>query len=73
LPKHPAWYHNLKASPVITVELGRQTFTATAEEQEGLTRDKLWSSLVAEFGDLARYAAMARRTIPLFVLRRVSP
>ena len=29
--KHPAWYHNLKANPAITVELGTQRFEATAE------------------------------------------
>ena len=31
-PTHPHWYHNLKANPKITVEVGAQTFTVLAEE-----------------------------------------
>jgi deazaflavin-dependent oxidoreductase (nitroreductase family) len=71
-PKHPAWYHNLKANPVNTVELGARTFTATAEEQTGPARNELWSELVAEFPDLAKFAASTERSIPLFLLRRVT-
>jgi len=66
-PKHPAWYHNLKANPAITVELGTQRFEATAEEQTGPARAELWPKLVA---DLATFAASTERTIPLFLLRR---
>jgi deazaflavin-dependent oxidoreductase (nitroreductase family) len=29
-PAHPDWYHNLKARPVTTVEVGSETFTAVA-------------------------------------------
>ena len=72
-PKHPAWYHNLKANPAITVELGTQSFPATAEEQTGPARAELWSKLVAEFPDLAAFEAAAVRPIPLFLLRRVTP
>jgi deazaflavin-dependent oxidoreductase (nitroreductase family) len=69
-PQHPAWYHNLKAHPAITVELGAERFQATAEEQAGPARVELWSRLVARFPDLATFAASTARTIPLFVLRR---
>jgi deazaflavin-dependent oxidoreductase (nitroreductase family) len=54
-PGHPAWYHNLKANPAITVELGTERFPATA----------------AEFPDLAEFATRTDRPIPLFLLRRV--
>jgi deazaflavin-dependent oxidoreductase (nitroreductase family) len=69
-PKHPAWYHNLKAHPAITVELGTERFRATAEEQAGPARAELWSKLVAQYPDLATFAASTERTIPLFLLRR---
>jgi deazaflavin-dependent oxidoreductase (nitroreductase family) len=69
-PKHPAWYHNLKANPAITVELGTQKFEATAEEQTGPARADLWTKLVAQFPDLATFAASTDRPIPLFLLRR---
>ena len=72
-PKHPAWYHNLKANPAITVELGTERFRATAEEQAGRDRAELWSKLVTRFPDLAKFAASTERTIPLFVLRRATP
>jgi deazaflavin-dependent oxidoreductase (nitroreductase family) len=72
-PRHPAWYHNLKANPAITVELGTRTFTATAEEQAGPARADLWSKLVEKSPDLAEFAARTDRSIPLFLLRRATP
>jgi deazaflavin-dependent oxidoreductase (nitroreductase family) len=72
-PKHPAWYHNLKANPVITVEIDTRRFIATAEEQEGHARAELWSKLTAEFPHLAGFAARTERSIPLFLLRLVAP
>ena len=71
-PKHPAWYHNLRANPSITVELGTQRFDATAEEQTGPARADLWPRLVAQFPDLAEFAARTDRPIPLFLLRRAT-
>ena len=48
-PAHPDWYHNLKASPVITAEVGSETFTAVAEELTGTARAQLWPKLVARY------------------------
>jgi deazaflavin-dependent oxidoreductase (nitroreductase family) len=72
-PKHPAWCHNLRANPAITVELGTERFRATAEEQLGPAREALWSDLAAEFPDLVKFAAKTDRPIPLFLLRPVRP
>ena len=72
-PRHPAWYHNLRANPAITVELGTQRFEATAEEQTGPARTELWTKLVAQFPDLAKFEARTDRPIPLFLLRRAAP
>ena len=69
-PKHPAWCHNLRANPAIIVELGTESFEATAEEQAGPARAELWPRLVAQFPDLAEFEAGTDRTIPLFLLRR---
>jgi deazaflavin-dependent oxidoreductase (nitroreductase family) len=69
-PKHPAWYHNLKANPAITLELGAERFEATAEEQTGPARAELWPRLVAQFPDLARFAAGTDRQIPVVILTR---
>ena len=69
-PAHPGWYHNLKASPVITVEVGAETFTAVAEELTGTARAELWPKLVAGFPDLGAAQARTTRQFPVFMLTR---
>ena len=34
-PRHPAWFHNLRANPSVTVELGDRSFQAQAVVTEG--------------------------------------
>ena len=69
-PTHPNWYHNLKAHPHITVEVGTQTFTVLAEELGGTARAKLWPTLVAEAPDIGKHQAKTTRQIPVFLLTR---
>ena len=40
-PEHPAWYANLVADPMVTVEAGGETFRARAVVTEGAERDRL--------------------------------
>jgi deazaflavin-dependent oxidoreductase (nitroreductase family) len=77
-PSHPAWYHNLKTTPDVTVELatdsGVDTFTAHAEEITGDERDAQWDKIVGlnpGFGDYARKTE-GIRTIPLIALTRAA-
>jgi deazaflavin-dependent oxidoreductase (nitroreductase family) len=65
-PRHPACYHNLKANPAITVELGIRRSTATAEEQAGPARAELWAKLIQESPDLGEFAASMERSILCF-------
>jgi len=67
-PTHPAWYHNLKAHPTITVELGSETRTALAEETTPATHAALWPTLVAASPALGDFQAKTARRIPLFTL-----
>jgi deazaflavin-dependent oxidoreductase (nitroreductase family) len=69
-PSHPAWYHNLKANPRITVEVGAQTFTVMAEELAGRARAELWPELVALAPSVGEYQARTARQIPVFMLTR---
>jgi deazaflavin-dependent oxidoreductase (nitroreductase family) len=69
-PAHPGWYHNLKANPTITVEVGTQTFTVLAEELGGAARAALWPKLVAEAPDIGKHQAKTTRQIPVFLLTR---
>ncbi len=69
-PAHPAWYHNLKANPVIAVEVGTETFTVVAEELDPAARAGLWPTLVARFPTVGKYQASTTRQIPVFILTR---
>jgi deazaflavin-dependent oxidoreductase (nitroreductase family) len=63
--KHPAWLHNLRADPAVTVQIGRATTPATAVELAGLERDRLWARLTADWPRYALYQQGTPRTIPL--------
>ena len=69
-PTHPGWYHNLKANPVVEVEVGTETITACAEELEAAAHHPLWSELVAASTSLREYQAKTARRIPMLMLTR---
>ena len=69
-PTHPGWYHNLKANPVVDVEVGTEKFTACAEELEAAAHHPLWSELVAASTSLREYQAKNARRIPMLMLSR---
>jgi deazaflavin-dependent oxidoreductase (nitroreductase family) len=67
-PTHPAWYHNLRANPQVTVELGDDRFEADAVVLTGQERD-LWYARQAELVPaFAAYQARTERTIPVIAL-----
>jgi deazaflavin-dependent oxidoreductase (nitroreductase family) len=41
-PRHPAWYHNVKANPDVKLFLRGRTGQYTARIAEGPERDRLW-------------------------------
>ena len=67
-PTHPDWYHNLKANPWITVDVGTQTFTVLAQELDGAARAELWPKLVVQSPTVGEYQAKTTRQIPVFLL-----
>lgn len=72
-PSHPDWYHNLKAHPDITVEVGTQTLRVRAEEVHGPERQRLFDAQAETMPYFKDYekAAAGIREIPVFVLMRV--
>src|SRR6266567_2685848 len=42
-PRHPDWYLNLAADPDVTVEIGDDTYDATATPLAGAERDHVWA------------------------------
>jgi deazaflavin-dependent oxidoreductase (nitroreductase family) len=66
-PTHPAWFHNLKANPDTTIQIGsvlREVRARVATEQE---RDRLWPTFLAPgYGFFQRNAK--GRKIPIVIL-----
>lgn len=67
-PKHPLWYHNLRADPTVTVQDGPDTHELVAREVTGEEKAQWWARAVAAFPDYADYQARTEREIPVFVL-----
>lgn len=71
-PTNPAWYHNLVANPKVTLEVGAETFDATATVLRGEERDRLFARHAAQNPGFAEYQANTTRTIPVIALERMS-
>jgi deazaflavin-dependent oxidoreductase (nitroreductase family) len=70
-PTHPDWYHNLKAHPRVTAEVGTETFRVEAVEVTGSERDSLWHRLVQQRPGFAAYETKTSRVFPMFRLTRL--
>ncbi len=70
-PKHPAWFHNLKANPDATVEVGTQKYPVRAVIITGEERDRLFQKQASVFPAFAQYQQRTTRTIPVIALERV--
>ncbi|MEO7002647.1 MAG: nitroreductase family deazaflavin-dependent oxidoreductase [Ktedonobacterales bacterium] len=66
-PAHPDWYHNLRANPLVTVELGAERFQAHASDAQGAERERL-AALIPWF---AAQQAKTSRIIPVVMLDRL--
>ena len=65
--KNPAWYHNLKANPVATIELGPETFQAKSRIAASQERAEL--AKVVEYYESQQ--ALVSREIPFVVFERL--
>lgn len=66
--KHPDWYHNLKANPTVTAEIGSDTSLYTAVEVVGEERDGIYGRHAANLDIFAAYQAGTDRVIPVVEL-----
>jgi deazaflavin-dependent oxidoreductase (nitroreductase family) len=68
-PTHPAWFHNLKANPDTTVQIGSVVREVRARVATGEQRDRLWSKFVEMYPGSEFYRRNAKgRKIPIVVL-----
>ncbi|WP_327296764.1 MULTISPECIES: nitroreductase family deazaflavin-dependent oxidoreductase [unclassified Streptomyces] len=72
-PKHPAWVHNIRKNPRVTVETGTETYEAIATVPQGEVRDRLFGKVVEVAPGYGDYQAKTTRVIPVVVLERVGP
>ena len=72
-PKHPAWYANLVANPMVTVELGADTYQAVAITIVGEERDELFARVAAKIPNFADYQQRTDRVIPVVELKAEAP
>jgi deazaflavin-dependent oxidoreductase (nitroreductase family) len=68
--ENPAWYHNLVANPKTKVEVGTETFEATARVLTGAERDEYFAKQVAVAPGFGDYQRKTTRVIPVIELVR---
>lgn len=66
---HPAWYHNLVANPIATVEVGADTFEVEAIVTEGEERERLFRQQAELSPQFAEYEKKTTRQIPVVALQ----
>lgn len=67
-PTDPDWYHNLVATPKVTVEVGESTYEATARVLDQEERDRIYAEQARRYPGFAEYAAKTTRVIPVVEL-----
>jgi deazaflavin-dependent oxidoreductase (nitroreductase family) len=68
--RHPAWYHNIKANPAVTVTRGGESRPYVAKELTGAAREAAWARAVALYRGYRGYAERAGREIPVVVVEQ---
>jgi F420H(2)-dependent quinone reductase len=68
--RHPAWYHNLRAHPETTVQIGAERRAVRARTVTPPERERLWPKVVGAYRDYERYQERTGREIPLLILER---
>jgi len=66
----PDWYLNLVANPTVSVEVGADTYQATATPVTGPERDSIYAEQASRYPGFAEYEQMTTRVIPVVRLTR---
>jgi F420H(2)-dependent quinone reductase len=67
-PRHPAWFHNLRANPDARVQVGSERRRVRARVANSKERARLWPKVVEVYGNYADYQRRTDREIPLVIL-----
>jgi deazaflavin-dependent oxidoreductase (nitroreductase family) len=69
-PSDPDWFHNLVANPQVTIEVGTETYEATATPVSLEERDRVYPVQAGLFPNFAEYETKTTRKIPVVELTR---
>jgi len=71
-PKHPLWYHNLKADPYVEIRDMSEVYKMRVREVvDSIERERLWTVAVEAYPPYQEYQDKTDRVIPLFVAEPV--
>jgi F420H(2)-dependent quinone reductase len=65
---HPAWYLNVLADPLVTVDVGSRCRSMTARPASDAERSELWPALTAVYPRFDTYQRRTDRIIPVLIL-----
>jgi deazaflavin-dependent oxidoreductase (nitroreductase family) len=68
-PTNPAWFHNLRANPETTIQIGSEMRDVRARVATDEERDRLWPKFVAFYPGYNFFQSLAKgRKIPVVIL-----
>ncbi len=68
---NPDWYHNLRANPRASVEIGSETRSVFARVADSDERHRLWEAQKRDWPGFAGYERKTDRPIPVVILEPV--
>ena len=70
-PTNPDWYYNLLAYPLVSIEVGTESFQVRAAVTQEPERTRLYDKMVSMMPSFAEYRKKTTRVIPVFTLTRL--
>ena len=71
-PKHPLWYHNLKAEPNVEIRDEAQVYSMRVREVvDSAERRRLWDIAVKAYPPYQEYQDKTDRVIPVFLAEAI--
>ncbi|HCU89696.1 MAG TPA: nitroreductase family deazaflavin-dependent oxidoreductase [Gammaproteobacteria bacterium] len=71
-PKHPGWYHNIRAQGEIKAQVASDVFQAKTRVAAGKEREAVWEQMVAMYPPFGDYQIKAGdRQIPVVILEPI--
>ena len=67
-PRHPRWYHNVTADPLVRLQDGEKIQWMRARELSGEEKARWWTVAESRWPHFPEYRATAQRDIPILVL-----